>query len=96
MTEREKLIERIHQCLNECGDCKECRYRLADGKCREKMLADYLLSHGVTIPVRCAECKHQFFKNFGEDIGDVSGCKMFGVAIPLDRWCSFGERKDNE
>lgn len=45
MTEREKLIELTTEAVN--------KYAFIT----KENLADYLLSHGVTIPVRCAECK---------------------------------------
>ncbi len=64
MTDREKLIELVHEALEKCNTtlCSECEYiELNNGCCDlcfEHLAADYLISKGVTIPVRCGECIH--------------------------------------
>lgn len=72
MSEREKLIELIS------------RFQWMGGL--EEMLADYLLSHGVTVPVRCEECKH--WKDYS------CGIQVCAKFYKKD-YCSYGERKDN-
>ena len=61
--------------------------------------ADHLIANGVTIPVRCKDCKH--WKNASKPLY----CSEYmGDCIvddePVNRWeydfCSYGERKDNE
>ncbi len=93
-TDREKLIEWLIECceVNHCSDttgkvrtCTEC-------------FADYLISKGVTIPVRCGECKHwnptDKFNVFGECLKPLG---EYGDAIETDTtdFCSYGERKED-
>lgn len=87
MLEREKLIELIRH------------FQWMGGL--EEMLADYLLSHGVTIPVRCAECK--YYRNhpnglcyrWTEPSINAKGYKGEVHCVEPDDYCSYGERKDN-
>jgi hypothetical protein len=76
---REKLIELIEQ----------------EYYCSIEEIADHLIANGVTIPVRCKDCKH--WKN------EINGCteeKRFCdigfYMVHKNGFCSFGERKTNE
>ena len=56
--------------------------------------ADYLISKGVTIPVRCGECRYKdeiFFKGKGFPI-----CRVSGRATTETAFCSYGERKEDD
>ena len=81
---REKLIEVM----------KDTRANAAWHKWNYEESADYMIANGVTIPVRCKECKcrheetgfceeHSRFDSFGMD------WNMFAE----DDFCSYGERK---
>lgn len=80
MTDRERLIEilRVPIYPHELADPAE-------------VVADYLLDNGVTIPVRCNDCKWYKPK------GGVAGQKTIICSYqPKDFFCAYGERKDNE
>lgn len=47
-------------------------------------IADYLISKGSTIPVRCGECKHY----------DSPFCSQNRRIYSRDGFCSYGERKE--
>ena len=54
-------------------------------------IADHLIANGVTIPVRCKDCKYLMFSDmYGE-------CKKgyLGVVLP-DNYCSYGVRKESD
>ena len=60
-------------------------------------LANYLIRKGVTIPVRCKDCKHRIYVDMGDDIGAIGGCELLGCAMQYDAFCSYGERRtENE
>ena len=100
---REKLIESLKRspaCI--CDLCGEegALDRVAG------VIADNLINDGVTIPVRCKDCKHWheetgWCTKHSHFIGcDGMAChpsqssewKMFDQ----DDFCSYGERKDND
>ena len=76
MTDREKLIQIIDS----------SRTYVAD----KERLADHLIDNGVTVPVRCKDCKHYVLQ--------ACACRHenFNGIISLDGYCSYGERKYNE
>ena len=55
--------------------------------------ADYLISKGVTIPVRCWECEY-----YREEKGICSNPAVvksyYGCKVKKDGFCSYGERKE--
>lgn len=99
-TDREKLIEFVNEAHEYCNtiNCiggEECGY---DGQlyCFEHLLIDYLISKGVTIPVRCGECKYYF--------SDIRKCDLhsempdeyssgFSFKMEPTDFCSYGERE---
>ena len=98
---REKLIELLEK-AEELADkrcdfaenCDQCPANNQSINCLDWLKADCLIANGVTIPVRCKECKHH------EDIygelfcgSDVRG--MVGQVKP-DDFCSYGERRTDE
>ena len=79
---REKLIELV----------KEMRTKALAWYTAE-CIADSLIANGVTIPVRCKECKH-----WDDATVNKKGfliCKASGMEIMATDFCSYGERKEN-
>ena len=78
-TDREMLTTFINDHV--CKEAEIDAHCLDKGSCNE-CLADYLISNGVTIPVRCGECeKEQECKN-AQYLGE-------------NGFCSYGERKED-
>ena len=46
--------------------------------------------------VRCQNCKYRIYKDMGDDIGMIGGCKVWGVALPGDFYCAHSARMDKE
>ena len=83
MTDREKLIELIKEAnLSMWG-----RSGISSAAERRAYLADYLISKGVTIPVRCGECNRRM-----ED----KTCYWWGGRVDDKFFCSYGERREDE
>lgn len=58
-----------------------------------RQIADYLISKGTTIPVRCGECIYM------EEAYEKNGfliCPASGMEITNTDFCSYGERKEND
>ena len=53
-------------------------------------LADLLIEHGVTIPVRCRDCKNY---EAGYVRRDHGWCKEWGTAVRASGFCHHGERR---
>ena len=89
-TDREKLIEMLDM---NCGYVSEMK---------AEQLADHLISQGVSIPVRCAECKHwcepRFCilteRKYGDCIKPL-GAYEDGIETYEDDFCAYGERKED-
>ena len=90
---REKLIEiLLHDGCPDDG-CDFCQY--ADSEhCRAETIADHIIANGVTIPVRCKDCKH-----WVKEIGSCSehptyyGHGMDWYIYDEEDFCSCGEKK---
>ncbi len=56
-------------------------------------IADHLIANGVTIPVRCKDCKYRRGDFFGGFV-----CRLHkGLAMVTDEsFCSYGERRTDE
>lgn len=78
MTDRDKLIELMEQAYF----------------CSIENLADHLIASGVTLPVRCKDCKHN---NESRAIGE-SGmwCDYWGTDPDPDDFCRWGERRSDD
>ena len=76
MTDRERLLEILNVPIypHENVDPLEA-------------VADYLLDNGVTIPVRCAKCKH-YNNEFGV-------CEFWHGARRPEHYCGEGVSEDN-
>lgn len=91
MIEREQLVKLLREAID-----------LHDGICRVvgrkqvEKVADYLLDKGVTIPVRCRDCKH-WYEAEGVCLKIYSDGAVSAYAWQYrhaDDFCSYGERKD--
>lgn len=85
MTDREKLISIIEDCRTYVANKEE--------------LVECLIANGVTVPVRCKDCKHWIHMEgrWGDCIN--RRFRLEGHADPTmncDEFCALGERKDNE
>ncbi len=79
---REKLIESLKRspaCI--CDLCGEegALDRVAG------VIADNLINDGVTIPVRCGDCKA-----YDKEVGY---CEAMGFTCEMNDFCSYGERR---
>lgn len=45
--------------------------------------------------VRCGKCIHRVYVDMGDDIGAIGGCRLFGHAMSINDFCSYGERRDS-
>ena len=52
-------------------------------------IADHLIDNGVTIPVRCKDCRKR-------PEGQYGVCQEFNRQTPDDGYCYCGERKYND
>lgn len=57
---------------------------------------DKIPAADVVEVVRCQSCKYRIYKDMGDDIGMIGGCKVWGVALPGDFYCSHSARMDKE
>ena len=57
--------------------------------------ANHLIANGVTIPVRCKECKH-WSDGVRGCTDNVKCCKIGYYMVGENGYCVFGERKTNE
>ena len=81
-TDREKLTTLLNDFVCTLASCDK-------PTCNE-CIADYLISKGVTIPVRCGECIYM------EEAYEKNGfliCPASGMEIMNTDFCSYGERK---
>lgn len=92
---REKLIELIYNFHLDTNNyiCDGCGSRYAKKVCEE--IADHLIANGVTIPVRCKDCKHYKLKkniNNKPAMFCMNQDALWYNTKP-DMFCSFGERR---
>lgn len=97
-TDGEKLSELMNEAHAKCDsiNCiggEECEY---DGTsyCFEHLFIDYIISQGVTIPVRCRECRYLESDDWnGETLYCCTNTMIQGDVTP-EAFCSYGERKE--
>ena len=88
---REKLIEVIHDFSVpiESGGCTIGEYIVPYSI--QEQIADHLIANGVTIPVRCKDCKRMEKTPYGLRLCHVwDGINGMGD----EGYCNYGERKD--
>jgi hypothetical protein len=100
---REKLIEllrcedRCPESLEHCGE--DCPYfDISKAYCcdEDTATADMLIANGVTIPVRCKECKGWCSEEIAKHYGVDRYCTMTMMPTNADDYCSCGERRTDE
>ena len=96
---RKKLIELLSEDVVEF-----CNVDIIAGHCKIRAItfnvdnfADHLIANGVTIPVRCKDCKHY------DNTEGIHWCHLnskFGKfamdwhSFPEDGFCSYGEKQE--
>lgn len=90
---REKLIELLTTGMRRCwdGECTECEYDDIDPICQSKLIANYLIDKGVTIPVRCGECACS--ERYAES-RNLYECKVDKMIMRKNDYCSSGIPKE--
>ena len=90
---REKLIELL--CKAQSMSAEAACFEDATYAQQLEMEADSLIANGVTIPVRCKDCKH--FVPFVEPYDKAGMCnrKMLGLIAEED-FCSYGKRRTDD
>lgn len=78
MTERERLIELLES-------AESAVYWNGSDKGFIQKIADHLIANGVTIPVRCKDCRYY------NDDGEY--CGMWGEVRHPEHFCDEGARK---
>ena len=98
---REKLIELLEGSLRyagdvcgETGDCSKCQYDKYGANCGYAIRADYFIANGVTIPVRCKDCRK--ISPSVTPVKNAVWCREFRAYMPCDGFCSYGERREEE
>ena len=89
MADREKLIELVHDGEQQCSKilCRNCEHFAKLAKCKANMIADHLISHGVTVRERgrweiyddgygcelmyCPICKSEFYDGDNDTIDQL-------------------------
>ena len=84
---REKLIE----LLREVQYQGNAVHGYQDKYIQNSELADHLIANGVTIPVRCKECK-SLCRNYAHM---RKHCGLTGQLVDDDDFCSYGERRND-
>lgn len=90
---REKLIELCEDVILSCKAslCTDCEHNHIDyPNCMGVHFADHLIANGVTIPVRCKDCKMLFRTHLAKK------CAITRIPVDDDDFCSYGERRTDE
>lgn len=87
-TDREKLIDILIDGNNTMWWVFLDNYQIS-------AFADYLISKGVTIPVRCKDCKKCIVRRL-PDLGTIisTHCNLYRRDVNENEFCSYGERKE--
>ena len=62
-------------------------------------LAEYLLDNGVTVVVRCKDCKHHYWEQepcHGKSVHYCELPHMRGIEVFKEFFCYYGERKNGD
>ena len=98
---REKLIEVLSENFAEF-----CNVDIIAGHCKIRAItfdadkfAGHLIANGVTIPVRCKDCKHWLYMEDG--FGDCTNRRFHldnhaDPTMKADDFCSCGERRTDD
>jgi hypothetical protein len=88
---REKLIELIFE--TPCTIHEKIRLPAMFVDLAVRRIADHLIANGVTIPVRCKDCKH-WSDGVAGCTDHVKCCKIGFYMVGENGYCVYGERKD--
>ena len=91
---REKLIDILAGCDCNTEYCDDCEFANDIDGCvrrQKEIIADHLIANGVTIPVRCGECREFVCRN---DVFEQH-CRLYGASVDSNDFCSCGERRND-
>ena len=93
---REKLIELMTDLPCHAKTCLDCEFFNTEECYRrqKEIIADHLIANGVTIPVRCGECKGWCTEEIAKHYGVDRYCTMTMMPTNADDFCSMGERSE--
>ena len=94
---REKLFALLKDYKCEFQSCGECPHSNVKGACGNYVfngMADHLIANGVTIPVRCKDCKYWETGKDYEPYCNHCCCGMWDTTA--DDFCSYGERRNDD
>ena len=60
-----------------------------------KTVADFLIANGVTIPVRCKDCKH-WLHDFPGCTDAIGRCEWANYMVGCNGYCVYGERRTDD
>ena len=93
-----KLLSNAHSISTEAACFDDATYAK-----QLRIEADHLIANGVTIPVRCKECKYINREIHAKGYGclcDAHSCDREGheryLYVEDDDFCSYGERREGE
>jgi hypothetical protein len=90
---REKLVELIARAKRTMWGKNGLSSELA----RNHYMAEQLIANGVTIPVRCKDCKHcKKYRNRLDPMRNHQLCvrmDKYAFGVEEDDFCSYGERR---
>lgn len=97
MSVREKLVALFHEAQSYAEEtcsrtlCQDCPALEEIGaKCAGALAVDYMMAHGVALPVRCEDCKH-FIQDPQVPSAYLCQRRMARRTYP-DDYCNYGER----
>lgn len=94
MNTREKLIDLLCQAHNKATDASA--FECATYAQMLEVEADNLIANGVTIPVRCKDCKGWCTEEIAKRYGVDRYCTATMMPTNADDFCSYGERRTDE
>ena len=91
---REKLIELMTGLPCHAKTCMDCEFFNTEECYRRQreIIADHLIANGVTIPVRCKDCKRAQQYEADHEVF----CYFIGAYMGNNNFCSYGERRTDD
>ena len=95
MTDREELVKLLHDGNRHCRmvECRECEYFTKLAYCKDNIVADHLIAHGVTVwqwisvEDRLPECKQDVLMYF--DTGNMAAGFWHDGDETITFWCAY-------
>ena len=91
---REKLIELLNKVQDYGTKNTYEEHSITVESKNNKTVADHLIANGVTIPVRCKDCKWYTLKRNVAYNGHF--CDKIIEFVKPDDFCSYGERRTDD